>query len=207
MNGQSGLWHLAAAPASRLSRRSRRRPVVGISMPGWAQPWRLAPRRVQSPMAVSTLPPLWIRTISRATIRPCRCLSARWDFWPNEALQRTHRNRHAPERGSLGGRYGGTGRSVDRQDLQPVPRFILPGAPEFKRFGPQNQVLGLPMRLLRGPLSTVRVAHRFFSNASSGISNAQSLSCRRDRACDGTRSTARCCQSRISCAARWMMIV
>jgi len=99
-------------------------------MPGWAQPWRLAPRRVQSPMAVSTLPRLWIRTISRATIRPCRCLCARWDFWANEALQRTHRKRHAPERGRLGGRYGGTGRSVDRQDLQPVPRFILPGAPD-----------------------------------------------------------------------------
>jgi len=30
-----------------------------ISTPGWAQPWRLAPRRVQSPLAVSTLPRLW----------------------------------------------------------------------------------------------------------------------------------------------------
>jgi hypothetical protein len=45
-------------------------------------------------------------------------------------------------------------RSRDRNNLPPVPRFILPGAPKINDLGQESHVLGCPARPLRDDLST-----------------------------------------------------
>src|SRR5437867_11628697 len=53
-----------------------------------------------------------------------------------------------------------TSTSLDRNDLAPVPRFILPGAPEFKDLRPASAARFAAAGPLRDLLSTVRTLAR-----------------------------------------------